>query len=609
MSGAELADLHEEEVVEKPFDAGLMRRLLRYLSPYWRWLVLAFALILVGSLVRQASPYLTKVAIDEHIMARDLPGLDRIALLFLALLVAQFGIGYLQSYVTQMVGQWAMYDVRLRIFAHLQRLPLRFFDRTPVGRLMTRNTNDVDALNELFTDGVVAVFSDVFTLVAILGYMAYMDLRLALVTCASLPVMFAVTFWVQKRAMQANRQGRARLARLNAYLQENLAGMDVVQLFNREQRHAGRFGQISDGYLQAGLEQTFYYTLYFPVMEWIGAATVAVVLWYGGGHVVTGAVQWGVLVAFLQYIPRFFWPILDISERYAILQMAMASSERIFELLDTQPEPEGGPLAPPRLGGQIEFRGVWFAYQGEEWVLRDVSFRLSPGQSLALVGATGSGKTTVISLLCRFYEVQRGAILVDGVDIRQWHVEALRRRIGVVQQDVFLFAGDVASNIRLGNGQVTDEAVAEAARRVNADRFIARLPGGLHHEVNERGSSLSAGQRQLLAFARALAFDPDLLVLDEATSSVDTQTEQWIQEAVRQLMRARTSIVIAHRLSTIRSADRILVLHRGEVREEGTHDELLAQGGLYARLHELQFAEATPGSPLRSSSPSPTAPP
>ncbi|MBT4498478.1 MAG: ABC transporter ATP-binding protein [Gemmatimonadetes bacterium] len=589
-------DLHEEEVVEKPFDARLMVRLLGYLKPYGRWVLFTFVLILIGSVVRQAGPLLTKIAIDDHIVPGDYEGLDRIALIFVGLLALQFALGYAQNFATRMVGQWAMYDVRLQIFSHLQRLPLRFFDRTPIGRLMTRNTNDVDALNELFTDGVVAVFSDIFTLIAIMGYMFWMDPTLALITCVALPPMFVVTFYLQRYAMRAMRRARSRLARLNAYLQENFSGIEVVQLFNRERRNRERFDEHNERYLQANLESTFYYSLYFPIMEWIGAGTVALVLWYGGGQAIEGWIQWGVLIALLQYIPRFFWPILDISERYAILQMAMASSERIFELLDTEMEPEGGDQSPDRIGGEIEFRNVWFAYEGEEWVLRDVSLHVRPGQSVALVGATGSGKSTIISLLCRFYEIQKGQILIDGIDIADWNVESLRRRVSIVQQDVFLFAGDVRTNIRLGNADITDERISQAARDVNADRFIDRLPDRFTHEVNERGSSLSAGQRQLLAFARALAFDPDLLILDEATSSVDTETETWIQEAVSRLMHARTSIVIAHRLSTIRSADKILVIHHGEIREEGTHDELLKTGGIYSRLHELQYIGEEGGS-------------
>ena len=389
--------------------------------------------------------------------------------------------------------------------------------------------------------------------------------------------------------MRAIRLARARLARLNSYLQENISGMPVVQLFNREERNFNRFGEINGRYLDANLESTLYYSLYFPIMQMLGAAATAGMIWYGGGEVLGSFVEWGVLVAMLQYIPRFFWPILDISERYAILQAAMASSERIFELLDEAPEPEGGNFGEQTVRGEIEFRNVWFAYNNQDWVLRDVSFRLKPGERVAIVGATGSGKTTIISLLCRFYDIQKGTILVDGVEVKAWNVEILRGRIGVVQQDVFMFSGDIERNIRLGNSTISMDRVEQAAKNVNADHFIRRLPEGYHEPVTERGSTLSGGQRQLLAFARAIAFDPDILVLDEATSSVDTETELLIQDALERLMASRTSIVIAHRISTIRSADRIIVLHKGEIREMGTHDSLLAQGGIYHRLHQLQY--------------------
>ena len=584
-------DIHEEEVSEKPFDAKLMLRLLGYLKPYARWVVVAFLLILVTSGSQQVGPYLTKIAVDSHILKGDPDGLDRIALIFVGLLLLQTVASYFQTLITQMTGQWAMYDVRKEIFAHLQRLPLSFFDRTPLGRLMTRNTNDVDALNELFTDGVVIIFSDIFTLVAILGFMFSLDAELALATCLVVPVMFGATFWFQGRMLRAFRRARSRLARLNAYLQENITGMPVVQLFNRERRNTERFTGINGRYLSANLESTFYFSLYFPIMQMLGAAGIAVVIWYGGGEVLRSRIEWGVLVAMLQYVPRFFWPILEISERYAILQAAMASSERIFELLDTEPEPVGGSVAADRVTGEIEFQNVWFAYAEGEWVLRDVSFCVRSGERVAIVGATGSGKTTIISLLCRFYEIQKGTIRVDGTDIREWNVEALRRRIGVVQQDVFLFSGDIETNIRLGNREISQERVEQVARDVNADRFIDRLPDRYRHGVTEQGSTLSGGQRQLLAFARALAFDPDILVLDEATSSVDTETEAWIQDAVGRLMESRTSIVIAHRISTIRSADRIVVLHRGEIREIGDHAELMAKKGIYFRLHQLQYIE------------------
>lgn len=582
-------DIHEEEITRKPFDARLMWRLLGYLRPYRVWVIVAFLLILLTSAARQAGPYLSKIAVDDHILPGDLAGLNRIVMVFVGLLVFQFLADVAQRMVTQMVGQWVMYDIRKAIFAHLQRLPIRFFDRTPIGRLMTRNTNDVDALNELFTDGVVAVFSDIFTLIAIMAYMFYMDASLALLVCTTVPVMFGVTFWFQGRMLRAFRLARTRLARLNAYLQENITGMPVVQLFGREGRHADRFDGINGRYLNANLESTLYYSLYFPIMQLLGSVATALVIWQGSSDVIRSQIEWGALVAMLQYIPRFFWPILDVAERYAILQSAMASSERIFELLDTRPEPGLGKEGPKKIRGEIEFSDVWFAYNDDDWVLKDVSFTVKPGERLAIVGATGSGKTTIINLLCRFYDIQRGRIRIDGVDIKEWDVEALRRRVGVVQQDVFLFSGDIGANIRLRNREISEQKVEQAARDVNADRFISRLPGEYGHAVTEMGGTLSGGQRQLLAFARAIAFDPDVLVLDEATSSVDTETEAWIQDAVGRLMRSRTSIVIAHRISTVRRAHRILVIHKGEIRETGTHEALLAGKGIYHRLHKLQY--------------------
>ena len=582
-------DIHEEEITRKPFDARLMWRLLGYLRPYRVWVIVAFLLILLTSAARQAGPYLSKIAVDDHILPGDLAGLNRIVLVFIGLLVFQFLADVAQRMVTQMVGQWVMYDIRKAIFAHLQRLPIRFFDRTPIGRLMTRNTNDVDALNELFTDGVVAVFSDIFTLIAIMAYMFYMDAPLALLVCTTVPVMFGVTFWFQGRMLRAFRLARTRLARLNAYLQENITGMPVVQLFGREGRHADRFDGINGRYLNANLDSTLYYSLYFPIMQLLGSVATALVIWQGSSDVIRSQIEWGTLVAMLQYIPRFFWPILDVAERYAILQSAMASSERIFELLDTRPEPGLGKEGPKKIRGEIEFSDVWFAYNDDDWVLKDVSFTVKPGERLAIVGATGSGKTTIINLLCRFYDIQRGRIRIDGVDIKEWDVEALRRRVGVVQQDVFLFSGDIGANIRLRNRDISEQKVEQAAKDVNADRFISRLPGEYGHAVSEMGGTLSGGQRQLLAFARTIAFDPDVLVLDEATSSVDTETEAWIQDALGRLMRSRTSIVIAHRISTVRRAHRILVIHKGEIRETGTHEALLAGKGIYHRLHKLQY--------------------
>ena len=581
----------EEELDSKEFDLRLLARLLGYLRPYLSWVLLTFVLIFAGSAARQAGPYLTKIAVDDHIVPAEPEGLGSLVVLFGLLLLAQFVIGYAQNWATSMVGQWAMRDVRQSLFAHLQRLPLRFFDRTPVGRLMARNTNDVDALDELFSAGVVSLCSDIFTVITILAFICYMDLELGLITAAVLPLIAVLTIWLKNRTAAAYRVARIHFGRFSAFLQETLSGMEVVQLFNCEARSARRFEQANDRYLDARLTSTLYHSIYFPFMEASGLFLLALVLWHGGGRVLQGQIEWGVLVAMLQYVTRFYMPIRDFAERFNTIQTAMASSERIFELLDTAPEPTGAGRQVDRMQGEIEFRHVFFAYEGEDWVLRDVSFRAAPGESIALVGATGAGKSTVINLVCRFYEIQRGEILVDGVDVRAWDVEELRRHIGIVQQDVFLFAGDVEENISLGKKQITRQQVEQAAHDVNADRFIGSLSAGFAHPVNERGASFSTGQRQLLAFARALAAAPDILVLDEATAHIDTETEMWIQEAVGKLMRHQTSIIIAHRLSTIARADRILVLHRGQIREAGNNEELLAQRGIYYRLHQLQYRD------------------
>ncbi len=579
----------EEELDIKGLDPRLMARVLGYLRPYLPWVFLTFVLILASSVVRQAGPYLSKIAVDDYILPGDPEGLGGVIAVFALLLVAQFVIGYGQSWATSMIGQWAMRDVRHDLFAHLQRLPLRFFDRTPIGRLMARNTSDVDALNELFTDGVVSLCNNFFTILTILAFISYMDLGLGLLTAAVLPLVAAATFWLQNRTEEAYRAARTLFGRFSASLQETISGMEVVQLFNCEERNARRFGDSNDGYLDSRLKSTLYHSIYFPFMETSGSVMLALALWYGGGKVLGVEMEWGVLVAMLQYVPRFYMPIRDFADRFTTIQVAMASSERIFELLDGEPEPEGGGFRAAQMRGEIEFCNVWFAYDAEEWVLRDVSFRATPGESVALVGATGAGKSTIINLVCRLYEIQRGQILVDGVDIVEWDVEELRRRVGIVQQDVFLFAGDVQSNISLGKEEISRYQVEQAARDVNADRFIRNLPDGFAHPVSERGAAFSTGQRQLLAFARALASQPDILVLDEATAHIDTEAEMWIQEAVAKLMHNQTSIVIAHRLSTIRNADKILVVHRGRIREEGKHEELLEQQGIYYRLHQLQY--------------------
>ena len=586
----------EEEIQERAFNLGLTLQLLGYLKPHRRRVVLAFGTIALAAGTGQIGPYLTQVAVDDHIAVGDWAGLRWIIAAFFFSVAVQYGAQYAQTLVTGMIGQRVMYDLRRDLFAHLQKLPLRYFDRTPLGRIMTRTTNDIDALNEFFSEGVVSVFMDFFTLLAIVGFMAYIDAELALICCTVVPIIAVSTFYLQGLAMRAYRELRTRLARLNAYLQENITGVEVVQLFNRQQRNLRDFDVEHLPYRRAEDREIHCYAIFFPFTELLGTVGMALVLWYGASDVLDSRIELGVLVAFLQYIRRFFRPIMDISDRYALLQSAMAASERVFELLAVPAEPAGGSPhnRPAASRGAIEFRNVFFKYDpaAEDWILKDVSFELKAGQSLALVGATGSGKTTIVSLLCRFYDIQRGAILVDGRDVRQWPAAELRRRISIVQQEVFLFSGSISGNIRLGEDAMDDAQVERAARYVNAAPFIERLPQGYAHAVAEGGSTLSAGQRQLLAFARALAFDPEILVLDEATSSIDTETEQLIQDAIAKLMHERTSIVIAHRLSTIRSADQILVMHHGEVRERGRHEELLRQGGIYARLHRLNYGRS-----------------
>ncbi len=588
----------EEEIQHRPFNPRLLGKLLTYLRPHKRRVALAFLTIAFSAFSSQVGPWLTQIAVDDYIAEGDYAGLKWVIAAFFASIAVQYVSQYAQTLVTEIMGQHVMLDMRRDIFAHLQKLPLRYFDRTPLGRIMTRTTNDVEALNEFFSEGIVSVFMDLFTLVAILTFMIYIDAKLTLVCCLVVPVLAVSTFYLQNQAMVAYRELRTRLARLNAYLQENITGMEVVQLFSREERNLRDFDREHLPYRRAEEREIFYYAIFFPFTELVGTLGMAAVIWFGSSAVLSERVAFGVLVAFLQYIRRFFRPIMDISDRYALLQSAMASSERIFELLGTPTEDEGGPRreqASAQRSGTIEFKNVYFKYddQAEDWILKDVSFSIGAGQSLALVGATGSGKTTIVNLLCRFYPIQRGEILVDGVEISQWNAEQLRERISIVQQDVFLFSGSVRDNIRLGNEQIDQARVEEAARFVNANHFIEKLPNRYEQVVAEGGSTLSSGQRQLLSFARALAFDPEVLILDEATSSIDTETEQLIQDAISKLMDDRTSIVIAHRLSTIRSADQILVLHHGQVRERGKHEELIRQGGIYARLHQLNYGGAS----------------
>jgi ATP-binding cassette, subfamily B, multidrug efflux pump len=603
--------IHDEEVLGKAYDAVLMRRLLGYLWPYRLQVVIALASIICASVLQLAQPYLMKIAIDRHIATGNLDGLDRLALGFLAILLGSFALEYVQTWVLQMTGQRIMYDMRLQIYGHLQRIDLQFYDRNPVGRLMTRVTTDVDVLNDLFTAGVVSIFGDIFTLLGIMIVLVVMDWRLALLAFSVLPLIVLVTQWFRTRVRESYRTVRIWIARINAFLQEHITGMSTVQLFRRERRSYDRFDDINRQHRDANVASIFYYAVFYPAIEVIGALAAALLIWFGGGWTMQGTLTLGSLVAFLLYSQRFFRPISDMSEKFNVLQAAMASSERIFKLLDT-PVAIADPGSvfgdrrsaigetstnaerrAPSSGkpGHILFDHVWFAYNGTDYVLKDVSFDVRPGERVGVVGATGAGKSTLINLLLRFYDVTRGRILVDGVDIRELRLDELRRLFSLVLQDVYLFSGTIAENIRLGNAAITDEAVRQSAATVHADRFIERLQGGYDSPVAERGATLSVGQKQLLSFARALAFDPRILVLDEATSSVDTETEILIRDALHVLMAGRTTIAIAHRLSTIQDMDKILVLHRGELRESGSHQELLAGRGLYFKLYQLQYKD------------------
>ena len=587
------AGFHEDDpVAPKSYDWKLLVRLLKYLGPYKAAVAASFLLIVIMAGLDLVGPYLTKVAIDGHIAKGDAAGLRWVAGLYLLALLAALGVRFAQMFILQITGQRVMQDMRREIFGHLQRLHVAYFDKNPVGRLMTRVTTDVDAVNELFTSGVVTVFGDLFTLFGIMGVMLALDLRLALVTFAVIPLFFLLTNWFRKGARESFRETRRWVARINSFLQENLSGMSVVQLFRREARNTVAFAGINRKHADANMTAIFYYAVFYPAIELLAALAIALIILYGGEGVLRGTVTLGVLVAFIQYSERFWRPISDLSEKFNILQAAMASSERIFLLLDTEPQVVGRPDARslPGVAGRVAFEGVWFAYTGQEWVLKDIDFAVEPGRSVALVGATGAGKTSIISLLTRFYDVAQGRITLDGADIRELPPAQLRSSLALVLQDVHLFSGTISSNIRLGSA-IPAERVREAARAVHAHPFIEALPQGYETEVKERGSTLSVGQKQLLSFARALAHDPRVLVLDEATSSVDTETEQLIQDALRVLLKGRTAIVIAHRLSTIQNVDEILVMHKGRIRERGTHQQLLAERGLYWRLYQLQYKD------------------
>ncbi|MCR4404380.1 MAG: ABC transporter ATP-binding protein/permease [Candidatus Acetothermia bacterium] len=592
---------YEEERLGKAYDARLTRRLLRYLRPYRRLFALTLALGLVLMGLELAMPYITKLAIDLYMepatgaqIAREaaLRGIGLLALAYLGILGARFLLSFGQMYLSQYTGQRVMFDLRKEIFEHVLRLPARFFDRNPVGRLVTRATNDVVAINEMYTSVLVNLLRDGFLLVGTVAIMFQLNARLALLILLFAPAVGFTALVFRIKARAAYRAVRRRIAQLNAFLQEAISGMWIIQLFNQERRSREQFGEINRAKYEADMRQLNVYAIFNPLISLMQSLALALLLWYGGGGVIRGTFTLGALVAFINYVRMLFQPLIELAEKYNIMQGAMAAAEKIFTLLD-KPEEEHGRLEPPAGGrGEVEFRHVWFAYKDEEWVLRDISFRVRPGERVALVGPTGSGKTTIINLLLRLYEPQRGQILIDGVDIRELDSAALRARMAVVLQDVFIFSGDVLGNIRLWNEGLPAERAIEAAKFVQAHRFISELPAGYETELGERGATLSVGQRQLLAFARAVAFNPRILILDEATANIDSQTERLIQEALEKIMDGRTSIAIAHRLSTIRDADKILVLSRGRIVEQGTHEELLRRQGLYYALYSLQARAA-----------------
>jgi len=624
-----MASHHEEEVLGKAYDSRLMKRLLVYLRPY-RWQVgISLVAIFLKAGADVLGPYLTAVVVDRYlapvprhtifdfVLSRNpYRGIAQIAAFYVGLLVCSFLLEYMQTYFMQWTGQMTMFDLRSQIFRHLQRMHIGFYDKNPVGRLVTRVTTDVDALNEMFTSGVVSIFEDIFVLAGIIWIMLSMNWKLALITFSVLPVIGYATKIFRDKVRDSYRRIRVAIARINAYLQEHVSGMTVVQLFNREQRAFDKFSEVNAVHMDAFKDAIMAHAVYYPVVEILSAIAIASVIWSGGQDVIRRTTTLGVLVAFIQYAQRFFRPIQDFSEKYNILQSAMASSERVFKLLDTPAEITSPAVTKTPDGpGRIEFDRVWFAYRNVpaesaelrsartggggrspqapemDWVLRDVNFTIEPGETVAIVGHTGAGKTTIISLLMRLYDVQKGAITIDGVDVKEMDLSDLRRRFGVVLQDPFLFTGTVGGNIRLGTEWIEDEDVEKAAEDVNLGDFIRSLPQGFAEEVRERGSTLSTGQKQLISFARALAHNPRILILDEATSSVDTETEFRVRDALNRMVEGRTSVIIAHRLSTVQRADKIIVMHKGQVREMGTHQELLAQRGIYYKLYQLQYKD------------------
>jgi ATP-binding cassette subfamily B protein len=594
---------HEEDAIGKTYDFRIAKRLVGYLKPYWKFSVAALALTVLTNVLMSFQPYFTKMAVDDFITPKRTDGIWLFSLAFFGLFLFRFLFSYFQEILLNNVGQRVMFDIRSQIFTKLQRQEVAYFDRNPVGRVITRLTNDVDSLNELFTSGVIDVLGDLVIILAIVAMMVALDWKLAIVSLVTVPLLFGATNWFRKRAREGFDKVRTRNARLNAFLQEYISGAQTVQLFNAEAKSKRRFHEINDDYRNANIETIFYYSIFYPMVDFIGTIGIAVVIWFSGYEFIAGfsaaqqALTIGTVIAFVQYSQQLFQPIRDLSDKFNVLQAAIVASHRIFVLLDLDVAIET-PSNPKRTGralGRIEFKNVWFAYKDEDWVLKDVSFKIESGESIALVGHTGSGKTTVTNLLMRFYDVQKGKVLLDGIDIREWDLDDLRKNFAVVLQDVFLFSGTIGDNIRLGNNSIKQDRIEWAAREVHADEFVQKLDAAYETVVKERGAGLSVGQKQLISFARALAFDPKILILDEATSSIDTETEQLIQQAVDRVMLGRTSLVVAHRLSTIQRCDRILVFHHGELRENGTHNELLTERGLYWRLYRLQFKDERDG--------------
>jgi ATP-binding cassette subfamily B protein len=582
---------NDDEILGKAYDSKLMKRLLSYIRPYKKYVIFAILLNTVVAALGPVRPYLTKLAIDDHIVSKNYSGLLNVTILLLVSLILQAAIQYFLTYYTQYLGQATIYDLRVQLFSHTQKLAAKFFDKTPIGRTVTRVTNDIESLSEMFSSGIVMVFSDIFIVLWILGFMFFLDWRLSLVTLSVMPFLIYGTFLFRRKVRDNYRDVRKHLARLNSYMQEHVSGVNVVQLFNKEKEELKNFSGINSDFRAVNIQSIFYYALFYPAVEFLSSIAIGLIVWYGGGEIVQHTLSIGVLIAFIQYTEMFFRPIRDLSEKYNIMQTAMASSERVFKLMDDDTfiynPPDPVPISD--LKGKIEFKNVYFAYNADDYVLKNVSFTINPGETIAIVGATGAGKTSIINIFTRFYDINKGEILLDGVNIREINKGELRKYISIVLQDVFLFTGTIKSNINLGNSAISDEKVAAAAKLVGADKFINELPMKYDEAVKERGSTLSVGQKQLISFARALAYDPHILILDEATSSIDTETEILIQEAIEKLLVNRTAIVIAHRLSTIQSADKIIVLHKGEIKEVGNHQELLSKRGIYYKLYQLQY--------------------